>query len=224
MFTRSTTATADEKRRRRGRPTAPQAASLGDAILDVAAALFLRDGYAATSIEAVARQAGVAKRTCYARFPDKAALFQAMVHRLIAGWLGGSAPAFTPGPLPAALHAAGRRILDVALTPEALALRRLIIAESARFPELARAMHQAGADSGATMLATLLRPDAPDRPDTRLAGRQFMALVLSDPVNRATVGEAPPGDAEREEWVAHCVALFLDGWRAQSGERAVPPL
>lgn len=84
----------------------------------MAAAGFLRDGYAATSIEAVAREARVAKRTFYARFPDKAALFRAVVERLIATWHAASEPAFAPSDeIGAALERAGRTILDVALSP-----------------------------------------------------------------------------------------------------------
>jgi AcrR family transcriptional regulator len=49
----------------------------------VATALFLSEGYGSTSIDAVARRAGISKRTFYHRFEDKAALFAAVVHRII---------------------------------------------------------------------------------------------------------------------------------------------
>lgn len=55
------------------------------AIIDAATALFLRDGYAATSLDAVARAAGVAPRTLYLRFATKVALFQRVVAREIVG-------------------------------------------------------------------------------------------------------------------------------------------
>jgi AcrR family transcriptional regulator len=60
-----------------------QAALLGDRILDVATELFLADGYGATSIEAVAQRAKISKRTFYHRFPDKAALFDATLRRVL---------------------------------------------------------------------------------------------------------------------------------------------
>jgi TetR/AcrR family transcriptional regulator, mexJK operon transcriptional repressor len=72
-------------RGRRGRPSLSTAAQLGDTILSAATNLFLRDGYAAMSMEAVAKAAGVSKRTLYARFADKAVLLQHAVARLIAG-------------------------------------------------------------------------------------------------------------------------------------------
>ena len=205
--------TTGKRRRSGGRPTAPAAARLGDAILDVAAARFLRDGYAATSIEAVAREARVAKRTFYARFPDKAALFRAVVERLIATWHAASEPAFAPSDeIGAALERAGRTILDVALSPAALGLRRLIFAESARFPELVEALQQAGADGGAPRIAALLVPTEPTSPAALFAARQFMAMLLSEPLNRATISGTFPSAEQRGAWVAQTVRLFLHGW------------
>ncbi len=57
-----------------------------DAILDAAAALILKLGLRGTSMEAIARGAGIAKPTLYAHFPDKTAVFDALIARLVAGW------------------------------------------------------------------------------------------------------------------------------------------
>jgi TetR/AcrR family transcriptional regulator, mexJK operon transcriptional repressor len=199
------------------------AARLGGTILDVATVLFLRDGYAATSIEAIAKQSRVGKRTFYARFPDKAAVFKAVVERLIADWLSGSEQAFVrSGPLEEALVLAGQTALDVALSPPALGLRRLIIAESARFPELAEAVRQAGAGSGTARIASLLRPDAPESAEARFAARQFMALILTEPLNHAIVSGTSLDPDQRRAWVAQSVHLFLQGWlRTGPNERNV---
>src|SRR5215831_13258733 len=69
--------------RRGGRPSRSHSQQLGERILDVATQLFLAHGYGATSIEAVAQRARISKRTFYHRFPDKAALFSAVVRRII---------------------------------------------------------------------------------------------------------------------------------------------
>src|SRR4051794_41932442 len=68
-----------------GRPSRLESAQLSDRILDVATALFLGDGFGATSIEAVAKRAGVSKRTFYHRFSGKEMLFEAGVPRIIEG-------------------------------------------------------------------------------------------------------------------------------------------
>jgi AcrR family transcriptional regulator len=51
-------------------------------LLDAARELFARDGYDATSIEAVLRRSGVSRGSLYHHFPDKKALFEAVLHRV----------------------------------------------------------------------------------------------------------------------------------------------
>jgi AcrR family transcriptional regulator len=66
-----------------GRPSRTESARLRERILVAATELFLSEGYGPTSIEAVARRSGISKRTFYHRFADKAALFAAVLHRII---------------------------------------------------------------------------------------------------------------------------------------------
>src|ERR1700683_5692043 len=70
-------------RRRGARPARAAALELNERILDVATELFLAQGYGLTTIEALARRAGISKRTFYHRFADKAVLFGAVVHRIL---------------------------------------------------------------------------------------------------------------------------------------------
>ena len=56
------------------------------AVLDAAQMLALKHGLRGTSMEAIARQAGIAKPTLYAYFPDKPAVFAAVLERLIGAW------------------------------------------------------------------------------------------------------------------------------------------
>lgn len=178
--------------------------------MDAATALFLRDGYGATSLEAIAAAAGVSKRTLYARFAGKAALLQVVVARLVTRWL----PPFDAGleqanGLEATLLAAARVILATALAPEALALHRLIIAEIGRFPELARVLHDAGAGIGHERLTRVLAQAGIAAP--AWAAEQFMTLVLAVPQRRA-LGLGPALDAAGQAaWAAGAVTLFLRG-------------
>ncbi len=57
-----------------------------DEILDAAQVLILKHGLRGTSMEAIARQAGIAKPTLYAYFADKPAVFAALLERLIGAW------------------------------------------------------------------------------------------------------------------------------------------
>jgi AcrR family transcriptional regulator len=55
-------------------------------ILDAAQELILKLGLRGTSMEAIARQAGIAKPTLYVYFPDKGAVFSALVDRVVETW------------------------------------------------------------------------------------------------------------------------------------------
>jgi TetR/AcrR family transcriptional regulator, mexJK operon transcriptional repressor len=205
-------------RRSGGRPTAQAAAQLETTILGAATTAFLADGYAATTIEAIARACGVAKRTIYARWSGKPALFLAVLERLMTKWLSDAGAWDSTNDLETALDDAARHILAIALTPEAIALNRLLIAESARFPELPVMMHQAGAGEGTKRLAALLdraiaRGTLPPR-DTVFAAEQFLHLVLTGPQQRA-LGLGPKLDEQQTEvWRKASVALFLTGMRS----------
>lgn len=206
-------------RRPSGRPTTADAAALAQRILDIATRAFLADGYAATSVESVAAQAGVAKRTLYARWHGKPALFRAVLERLMQRWL--ASPELPPDPasdLEAVLLWTARRALAVALEPEALALHRLVIAESGRFPELAEMIRQSGASAGIGRIAGLLAGEmaagrlAPL--DPVVTAEQFLHLVLTGPQRRA-LGLGPTLDNARlEAWARQAVTLFLYGCRS----------
>src|SRR5436853_5824929 len=136
----------DQPRGHGGRPSRLESAQLSDRILRVATALFLKDGFEATSIEAVAKRTGISKRTFYHRFRGKEELFEAVVRRLIERWT----PSFDTGlpeaaDLAATLRQVAEYMLSVALSPQALALHRVVIAEAQRFPGLARILHELGA-------------------------------------------------------------------------------
>jgi TetR/AcrR family transcriptional regulator, mexJK operon transcriptional repressor len=198
-----------------GRPTAAAAARLESAILEAATASFLRDGYAATSIEAIAKARSVAKRTIYARWSGKPALFRAVVEQLMAQWLVVSGEWEPAASLEADLRQAADRIMAVALTAEAVALYRLLVAESGRFPELPRMIHEVGANAGLTRIASLLRAavargEVADH-DTVFAAEQFMHLLLAGPQRRALgLGEELAAE-QTLAWRDKTICLFLGG-------------
>jgi len=156
----SAIAVAEERRRARtrkprlgGRPSRAAALELRDRILQVATELFLTQGYGSTSIEAVAASAGISKRTFYHRFDDKAALFAAVVHRIIEQIRPPpGVPLLEGANLQKILRRLAGLILSAALTPEAIALHRLVTAESVRFPNLVRAVYDEGWAQEATAL------------------------------------------------------------------------
>lgn len=206
--------------RRGGRPTRHETVLLREKILDVATELFLTQGFGATSIEAVAERARISKRTFYHRFKDKSDLFQAVVRRLIEQWLPPfDATLFKPGPINVVLRRTAKQMLSAALSPEALALYRMILSEAQRFPELARAMTESGARKGAEHIAELLAREARAGHlrigDSRFAAEQFMSMALSIPQRRALGLGEPLSLEELDRWARRTVDLFLDGCRVR---------
>src|SRR6202790_2979870 len=111
-----------------GRPSRLESAQLSDRILDVATALFLSDGFGATSIEAVAKRAGISKRTFYHRFNGKEMLFEAVVRRLIERWTPSFDTALLEAPsLAEGLRRTAEHVLRIAKPPEALAVAGMVI-------------------------------------------------------------------------------------------------
>ncbi len=206
-------------RRRGGRPPRLQAEQIREQILDVATPLFLSHGYGATSIEEVAKQARMSKRTVYSRFRDKAELFGAVVHRLVERLRPPNAAPeqfFEGASLEAILQRLGRLILRAALSPPALALHRVIVADATRFPELAAAVNQEGTrrDAIRRIAALLERESSPGglRADkAEFAAEQFLHMLVAGPQRRALGLGTPMSDDELDAWASDTVSLFLDG-------------
>ncbi len=179
--------------------------------------MLLEQGYGATTIEAIAQRARVSKRTFYHRFADKTALMTAVVVRLIDALRPpAGVPLIEGANLREQLEHLAALILHAALTPRALALHRLVVAESARFPDLARSVAQAGGRQEAVrLIVDLLQGQAGqsrlDGAQAAFAAEQFLQLVVSLPQLRALGLGTPFTAADVPAWTRHSVALFLDG-------------
>jgi TetR/AcrR family transcriptional regulator, mexJK operon transcriptional repressor len=204
---------------RGGRPSRADALRLRQRILEVATELFLAEGYGSTTIEAVAARAGISKRTLYHRFDDKSALFAAVVHDIIEHIRPPpGVPLVEGATLRDVLRRLAAMILRAALAPKALALHRLVMAESARFPELIRAVHNDGSTrEAAALIGGLLERDLRESnlsDENRVfAAQQFIVMVVSQPQRRAMGYGAPMTAAELDIWADKSVSLFLDGCR-----------
>jgi TetR/AcrR family transcriptional regulator, mexJK operon transcriptional repressor len=202
--------------RRGGRPSRQQAARLGERILDASTHLFLSLGYGATSIEAVARRARISKRTFYHRFRDKPALFVAVVHRIIDRLRPPADVPLLEGDLQEILRRLAGIILRAALSPQAIALNRMIVAESGRFPKLA-AVTTGATEEAIRLIAGVLDREARagnlalDNPT--FAAQQFLYMIIALPQRRALGFGAPMSSAEIDAWARDVVNLFLNGCR-----------
>lgn len=218
-------ASLEKAQRRRGRPTEDEARRRLDALLDRAFDMFCDRGFEQTTMEAVASSLRMTKRTIYARFEDKNALFTATMARAMARlaqpkdiWLGLMSDDLEE----TLIRIARARILHLS-RPDMVRLQRLVGAESYRFPDLYAAAYETGTRPLVEVLTALLRRHAAlgalraTRYD--LAALAFMSLVVGGPARLAAAG-APLSERAIEKRVAFNVALFLRGVLAHRPETA----
>lgn len=204
--------------KRAGRPPREVAARLSEQILTVAEALFLEQGYGATTVEQIAGRIGATKRTIYVRFTGKAGLFHAVVKRVLDARRPDLRTIGIDRGVDERLHDMAMRVLSYALDPDVVRLLRVVTAEAYRFPELARMIEEQAARGIARAIGEMLEEEVRlgrlVLDDTALATRLLLSLVIGAPAKEAGWGARPLGDAARRRWVEGAVALFLDGARA----------
>jgi TetR/AcrR family transcriptional regulator, mexJK operon transcriptional repressor len=205
-------------------PHEPPPGSKPAQILDAAKTLFMEQGYGATSMDAIARTANVSKATLYAHFSGKEELFAAMVgdecrrqsRRL-------HAPDVGETDLVEALREIGRNFLELVLSPQAVAIHRVVVGEVARFPELGRIFHRSGPAVVREQLAAYLR-GAAERgllalDDPYRAAEQFIGMVQVPLQMRVMLGlDETPAEADIARVVDTAVAVLIKAYAPPAGD------
>lgn len=181
-------------RGRGGRPPHGREGEVDVRILDAAKRLFLERGFEATSCEQVVALAHAGKASLYARYPNKEALFTAVIRNNVdralapAGWIDAGQP------LRERLIAVGLSILEHSLQPDAVALMRVIIAVAPRMPELAQHVDRIGWEAGVRRVAEAIAARHPADPAmvlrARPAAARFIELVFVPHLMRALIGDS----------------------------------
>jgi TetR/AcrR family transcriptional repressor of mexJK operon len=199
----------------RGRPTRAESDAIELRLREAAVAAFIASGFDGTTMEAVANAAGVTKRTLYAKYPDKQALFAAVIPRALADMpFRGVAFEVPDGDLETALRALARQIVTRLIDPQAVNLRRLAMLEAERIAELDQVD---GADLWSKSLRSVVgllaaHADAGEvvADDLQVAADLFLAMVAGSPTMWADFGVfRSPEDEARH--IDHAVTLFLSG-------------
>jgi TetR/AcrR family transcriptional repressor of mexJK operon len=129
-----------------GRPLLEDVPRRNEHLLDVATDIFVRQGYNATTLDRIAAEAGVAKRTIYARYPDKQALFFAVMRRLSERRVFGDLWEQDELSLRDGLRRRALVMMNRALSDHELAIARLYMVELTHFPELGKSLWKAVED------------------------------------------------------------------------------
>jgi len=197
------------------------------AITDAARRVFLEHGYTHTSVDAIAAEAGVSKQTIYNHFGDKAHLFSAVMHATVAETGAGMGP--PPGDdlaesddLDRDLRRFGRQLARGVLAPDIAAIRRVLIAELDRHPELIEEWGTQGRELHrmlATAFARLNERGVVDVPDPMLAAQQLVLLTAGNAMTISRFGtDTPPRDA-LDKAVDDGVELWLRAYAVRPTER-----
>jgi TetR/AcrR family transcriptional repressor of mexJK operon len=192
------------------------------AILDAATEVFLKSGYLGTNMDEIAALSSVSKQTVYKHFSSKEALFVEIVGGMTTGagdMVHNDVAQLAEGEdLAAYLTEYALRQLTVVLTPRIMQLRRLVIGEVTRFPELARVLYERGPARAMNMLAAVFAGLAErgllEIEDPGVAAEHFNWLIMSAPLNRAMLlGDAAiPSSAELRRNAEAGVRVFLTAY------------
>jgi TetR/AcrR family transcriptional regulator, mexJK operon transcriptional repressor len=160
------------------------------AILEAGREVFMASGYRGTSMDEIASVAKVSKQTVYKHFSDKENLFTEIITGDMDRRSDELIRALTDSEdADGDLGQLARRHIASIVKPEVMRVRRMVIGEADRFPELARAWSQSGIERGlgklAERLAELARRGLLRVEDPALAAQHFNWLILSIPMNIA---------------------------------------
>jgi AcrR family transcriptional regulator len=174
------------------------------AILDGARAVFMREGFAQGSMDAVATEAGVGKQTIYRHFRSKEGLVEALVEAMCAPEVVRPPPRSLP---------ARDRLRDLLLAfaagvagPDSVRLYRAIVAEADRMPGLGRLFWDAGPRQVRAAIAQLWAEEY-DGTTATIVAEQLVQLALGDAYQELVLGTGSPAPEVFERQIDAALAL-----------------
>jgi AcrR family transcriptional regulator len=191
--------------------------------MDAARRVFFSHGFVETSVDTIAAEAGVSKQTIYNHFGDKRALFLAVIsavqEQAVAAAQDLAAPDVAESEdIEAALRQVARVMIRTALVPDIVALRRIVIAESARDPELLSAFARPRSAFDEVFTEGILervRRGVLDVDDPGVAARQFLILTVQESLMRSELGTRELAPPQIEQIINDGVQMWLRAYRVR---------
>jgi AcrR family transcriptional regulator len=212
-----------EDRRCRGRPQVRPDDETRGIIYEAARHAFAGSGYAATSMEEVARRAGVSTKTLYRLVPNKAALFEGMVSDRLDSFVSSvKLDAVDHADIEQALYTALMACADLTLDEEVIAIQRMMLQETGKHSDLAGTFYEKAIVRTTAALADWLRVQQKrgliELDNFEEAAGMLLGMVASAPRRAAMFGGvALPSRPQIEARVRACAALFLRGCQVNRG-------
>lgn len=182
-----------------------------------ARSVFLEHGFTAATTDMIQRAAGVSKSTVYAYYPTKEALFESVIEAECERALR-EAGEISPSQnnVREVLAGLARAYMNIFLSPEGLALFRVIVGEAPRFPQLARRFYLVGPQSMNKLVARYLDKHCADGElDVSSVGLEAAASVFNNLVRSEaqmqglTHPSSMPSEAQQDQWIDLAVTTFL---------------
>lgn len=196
-------------------------------VLSAGRDLFLSNGYQGTSVDQIAAAAEVSKQTVYKHFGDKHELLLAIVDNALESsvtpFLDRIAGMADTNDLETDLTALAGDYLRAVLQEPVVQLRRLVVGEANRFPELARLYYeQAPARTMAAFsecFGRLHERRLLDVPEPSLAAEHFAFLIVGRCIDQALFCGGPQvlASVDVDSHVRAGVQVFLSGYRPRAG-------
>ncbi len=208
-----------ETRPQRGRPQVRPDNETRDIIYEAARHVFAEKGFAAASMETIARAAGVSTKTLYRLIDNKAVLFEQMVRQRIDRFVNAVNLSACENrnfevALGDALIVCGELVLD----REVIAIQRMIIAESDAFPDMAKSFYDYAMRRTVGALGDWLSQQqgrgviALDDPED--AAGMLLGMLIFEPQRAVWFGQrAAPSHRAIEQRARRCAKLFISGCR-----------
>jgi len=212
----------------RGRPTVDVAEARIQEMLARASDMFLQQGYGHTTVAQIALATGMSKKTIYARYPTKEALFRAVVERV-----GQEQWACFPTislqddlTFEQGLRIWARELIRAATTERFQALYRLLLSDGTRFPEIERVFDGTFHEIHAPFRQYLIANLDPQRAYALLPDRiNFVfAAGLNSILFHYAIGRVAVSPEQIERDTSEMVTVFLRGalGEADGGHRQTP--
>jgi TetR/AcrR family transcriptional regulator, mexJK operon transcriptional repressor len=216
--TRATTAAPAG--RGKGRPSVADSQQIERAIREAAIEALLQHGDAAT-MHAIARASGLSRKTVYARYPNKEALFLAVLRDLLADAHG--VVFDQSGSAADRLHSYIRSALDVIATPAAKAIQRLLVMNPDYVLALDAEMRTATERHFGEPLRKLLREAARAGelgiPDVERTTEAIVTLILSQSHRPPSPDGREHDEAWRDQHARFLTALLCAGLLPRAGDK-----
>lgn len=191
------------------------------AILNAATAVFMKNGFANSSMDAIAEAAPVSKATLYKHFVDKKDLFQAAVRFRCESLVDKiNISVQTGGTVEEALRQIAQAFIDMVYSYDALNVLRILCSESAQFPDLAKMYFEDGPKLALSTLSSYLHQlheqNLMNIPDSNSAANLFISMMKGELFTQCLLGiKTSLSNEESQSLIQESVCVFIKGYACE---------